>query len=204
MLQFRQRRRKCSASARAVGQSFGMARGTRGSLVAALVSAFLLGVLIWWRDEHPQVSRATGALTSAWNATARTVGGGAAAFTGRSVAPAAVKDRSAELGPEVEALNQQLLPLIAQCLARAKQRGVRGRGMLALAVKLAGAKGIGRVIESVEPAPNSVLPDAELLDCVRQSAFTVDLPPPASSGSSEILLAIPFEGAPDAGAPSSP
>jgi hypothetical protein len=44
--------------------------------------------------------------------------------------------------------------------------------------------------------------DPELIDCVRQSAFTVDLPTPSTTGVDDIELTIPFEGAPDAGAPS--
>jgi len=115
--------------------------------------------------------------------------------------PQGMKDRTGTLGPEVKALNRQLIPLVDQCFDQAKERGVRGRGMLALGVKLTGADGIGRIIESVEPAPNNAIDDPELIDCVRQSAFTVDLPPPTSSGSSELELTIPFEGAADAGAP---
>jgi hypothetical protein len=115
--------------------------------------------------------------------------------------PAGMKDRTGKMGPEVKALNEQLLPLVDQCFDQAKERGVRGRGMLALGVKLAGAEGIGRIIESVEPAAGNAIEDGELIDCVRQSAFTVDLPPPTSSGASELMLTIPFEAAPDAGTP---
>jgi hypothetical protein len=74
--------------------------------------------------------------------------------------------------------------------------------MLAIEVKLAGADGIGSIIETVEPAPGNDIGDPELFDCVRQSAFSVDLPTPAANGASERLLTIPFEGAPDAAAPS--
>jgi hypothetical protein len=112
-----------------------------------------------------------------------------------------MKDRTGKLGPEVKALNQQLLPLVGQCFDQAKERGVRGRGMLALGVKFAGAEGIGRIIEAVEPVDGNAIDDPELIDCVRQSAFTVDLPPPTADGASEATLTIPFEGAPDAGAP---
>lgn len=36
---------------------------TRSSIVAAVVVTLLLGLLIWWRDEHPRVARVTAALT---------------------------------------------------------------------------------------------------------------------------------------------
>ena len=119
-------------------------------------------------------------------------------------APAPMKDRTGKMGLEVKALNEQLLPLVEQCFDQAKERGVRGRGMLALQVKLAGTEGVGRIVESVEPAESNAVHDRELIDCVRQSAFTVDLPPSGASGSNDaMLLTIPFEGAPDAGAPTS-
>lgn len=118
-------------------------------------------------------------------------------------APGGMKDRTGKLGPEVKALNQQLLPLVGQCFDQAKERGVRGRGMLAVEVKFAGAEGIGRIIESVEPTASNAIGDPELIDCVRQSAFTVDLPPPTSDGASDVMLTMPFEGAPDAGVPTS-
>jgi hypothetical protein len=123
----------------------------------------------------------------------------APASSASGAAPAGMKDRTGKMGPEVKALNEQLLPLVDQCFDQATERGVRGRGMLALQVKFAGAEGIGRIIESVEPTESNAIGDPELIDCVRQSAFTVDLPPPTASGASEGMLTIPFEGAPDAG-----
>jgi hypothetical protein len=128
---------------------------------------------------------------------------GSAASARAAAEPQGMKDRTGKFGPEVKALNRQLLPLVDQCFDQAKERGVRGRGMLALGVKLTAADGIGGIIESVEPAPNNAIHDPELIDCVRQSAFTVDLPAPTSSGSRELEMTIPFEGAVDAGAPTS-
>jgi hypothetical protein len=229
-------------------------RMTRSSVVAALVVTVLLGLLIWWRDEHSRVERTTGALTPPSKAIPRAMGVVKAVPAARSAAPAAepalvppaasarsyepqmtdemrerrrrvlesqaasrraadpaakpelaaaepqgLQDRTGKMGPEVQALDEQLIPLIDQCFDQARARGVRGRGMLALEVKLAGAEGIGRIIESVEPAPDNDIHDPELIDCARQSAFTVDLPPPTSSGSSEGVMTIPFEGAADAG-----
>jgi hypothetical protein len=118
-----------------------------------------------------------------------------------SEARASVNGRKGKLRPEVKALRLQLIPVAEHCFAQAKRRGVHQRGMLAIEVTVAGAKGIGRIIETVEPAAGNAIDDPELIDCVRQSAFALALPPPASSGSSEALLTIPFEGAADASAP---
>ncbi|HTV23269.1 MAG TPA: hypothetical protein VMG12_31490 [Polyangiaceae bacterium] len=116
-----------------------------------------------------------------------------------------MQDKTGKLGAEVKAINEQFLPLAEQCFDQAKERGVRGSGMLALQVKLAGAEGVGRIIESLEPAPDNAVPDAELIDCMRQSAFTVDLPPPSETGGSSFEMTMPFEGASaDAGASAPP
>jgi hypothetical protein len=45
---------------------------TRSSIVAAIVVTVLLGLLIWWRDEHPHVARVTAALTPPSDAIPRT------------------------------------------------------------------------------------------------------------------------------------
>lgn len=233
---------------------------TRSSVVAAVVVTLLLGLLIWWRDEHSGVQRITEALTPPSKAVPRSTGKvtvvpavpsaspGAVASTeppeppaaaprpyepppmtdamrerrrrvldspgarapaaypaAGAAAPAALemKDQTGRMRPAGEPFDEHLLPLVDRCVDQAKQRGVHWRGMLALEVKLAGAEGVGRIVESVEAAPDSGIQDAELIDCVRQSAFTLDLPPPASSGSSEIMMTIPLEVMVDAGAPTS-
>lgn len=234
---------------------------TRSSIVAALVVTVLLGLLIWWRDEHAGVERNTEALSPRSAAFARPAGEVAAVPSARPVSPPAapaiaapaatrgpnehrpyeprplteamrerrqrvldspearavvpakpaspaeaaslgMADRTGNSGAEVKALNEQLVLLVGECFDQAKERGVHEPGMLAIAVKLAGAEGIGRIIEAAEPAPGNAIDDPELIDCVRQSSFTVDLPPPTSSGGSELMLTIPFEGVPDASAPS--
>lgn len=124
----------------------------------------------------------------------------AASGQAASDAPAPMKDKTGMMGPEVKALNEQFLPLVDQCFDQAKERGVRGHGMIALEVKFAGAEDVGRIIESVEPGSENAVHDPELIDCLRQSAFTVDLPAPTEASTSEAMLTIPFEGAPgDAG-----
>jgi len=115
--------------------------------------------------------------------------------------PAPMKDKTGMMGAEVKALNAQFLPLVDQCFDQAKERGVRQRGMLALNMKLAGAEGVGRIIESLEPAENNPIDDPELIDCLRQSAFTVDLPEPTATSVDEGQLTIPFDSFTDAGAP---
>jgi hypothetical protein len=118
--------------------------------------------------------------------------------------PGTMRDRTGVMPETVKAINAQLGPLIDQCFDQAQERGVNQRGMLALAVKLASAEGVGRIIETLEPTARNAIDDAELIDCVRQSAFTVDLPD-EGSGRTDFEMTIPY--APpsaDAGSASSP
>jgi hypothetical protein len=63
--------------------------------------------------------------------------------------------------------------------------------MLALSVKFASAEGVGSIIEDVEPEVRSELSDAELLNCVRQSAFTIDFPESMADKRGGGVLTIP-------------
>lgn len=115
-----------------------------------------------------------------------------------------MRDRTGTMPETVEALNAQFGPLLDQCFDQARERGVNQRGMLALSVHLASAEGVGRIIESLEPADINEVDDAELIDCLRQSAFTVDLPE-EGSGRTDFQMTIPYSPAlADAGAPSTP
>jgi hypothetical protein len=101
-------------------------------------------------------------------------------------------DKTGELPKEVlHALNHELMPMVSQCLEQAQERDPRLKGMLALEVHFASAEDLGSIIETVEPAPINDLADAELIECVRQSAFTLELPVPSSDLRAEGMLTVP-------------
>jgi hypothetical protein len=60
---------------------------TRSSIVAAVVVTLLLGLLIWWRDEHSRVDRASQALTPSSSAVSRVTGEAMVVPATRRVAP---------------------------------------------------------------------------------------------------------------------
>lgn len=93
---------------------------------------------------------------------------------------------------ELRVLNHELMPMISQCLDQAHERDPQLKGMLAVELAFASAEDLGSIVEAVEPAPINDLGDEELLDCVRQSAFTVDFPVPGKDGRSGGMLTIPF------------
>jgi hypothetical protein len=95
-----------------------------------------------------------------------------------------------ELGKEVRAVGKQLVSLATACHEQALERQPRLGGMLALNVHLALAEGIGGIIESVEPASGNQIGDAQLIECIRQSAFGIELPPPSASHDTNQTLTI--------------
>jgi hypothetical protein len=121
-------------------------------------------------------------------------------------APAAVKraagelkDHTGELNPEtMRILSHEFMPLVEECYDQAHQRNPALGGMLAVNIELAGAEEFGTIIESVDPAPGvNQLADDELLDCVRQSAFSLQLPQPLKSGRASRQLTMPFGDTPE-------
>lgn len=84
------------------------------------------------------------------------------------------------------------MPLLGDCYAQARERAPRLKGMLALAVKVADAEGIGGIIEDVEAAPGNEVPDEDLVECIRQSAFSIELPTPNQTARNGLQLTVPL------------
>lgn len=123
---------------------------------------------------------------------------GAALAPGRAPAPAGgepgtLVDKTGKLTEEeMRILNHELMPMISQCLDQAHERDPRLKGMLAVELKFASAEELGSIVETAEPAPINELGDEELLECVRQSAFALELPVPGKDGRSDGMLTIPY------------
>lgn len=105
--------------------------------------------------------------------------------------PKGAVDRTGELGEEVRTLNREFLPLVGECIDQAEERNPRLRGMLAVSLKIAADEEFGAIFEDVEAAEGNELQDDELIDCVRQSAFTLKLPAARLSGREGLTLTIP-------------
>ena len=102
-------------------------------------------------------------------------------------------DKTGELTQEeTRILNQELMPLVGQCLDQAHERDPELKGMLAIQLHFARAEGLGSIVETAEPAPINDLDEPELLECVRQSAFTIEFPMPASDRRTGRQLTIPY------------
>ena len=110
-----------------------------------------------------------------------------------------MRDRTGVMGDEVKVVNRELMPMVADCVDEAHERDPRLHGMLALGVKLANAEGVGSIFEAVEPGAKNEVDDAQMIDCIRQSAFSISLPMPKADSLQELQLTIPIDAAPDAG-----
>ena len=112
-----------------------------------------------------------------------------------------MKDRTGLMGDEVKVINRELMPMVGQCVDEAHERNPRLHGMLGLSVQLASAEGVGSIFETVEPTATNEVNDAEMIDCIRQSAFTISLPAPKADSLHEGMLTIPIDPGRDVGTP---
>ena len=101
----------------------------------------------------------------------------------------------------VERLNQDFMPLASECIEQAHARTPRLEGMLAIGLETIADEELGAVVEVADPAPTNDVLDPSLLECLRESAFSLTLPPPLTSGREKLEITLPIEPAPDAGAP---
>ena len=100
----------------------------------------------------------------------------------------------ADFGPELlEAVHTDFLPLMDECVELAHERDASLSGMLALQLNAIGDPMLGAVIERVEFGEQNDIVDAQLQECVRETAWSMILPPPEERGGHAFELTIPVE-----------
>ncbi|HEY6559182.1 MAG TPA: hypothetical protein VI072_17985 [Polyangiaceae bacterium] len=87
-------------------------------------------------------------------------------------------------------LNQDFMPLAKECVEQAQERTPELRGTLWLDVEIAAAEEVGGVIDRAEPAARNEVRDAELIECIRQSALSVTIPNPLMTGREPFVLTL--------------
>ncbi len=119
--------------------------------------------------------------------------GGAKPSSPAEETPGSIKDKTGWLGQEaLGIINRELYPMLSECSDQALERTPHLSGMLAIGLSLATAEDFGGIVESVEAAPENEVEDEALLECLRQSAFTIKLPAESTSGHSSLMLTIPL------------
>jgi hypothetical protein len=73
----------------------------------------------------------------------------------------------------IKRLNKELMPLVDECIDQAKARNPRLHGTLALSMTVAPTDN-HKIIVSVTPARGNQIDDPELLECIRESSFSVE------------------------------
>lgn len=82
----------------------------------------------------------------------------------------------------VEHLNREFMPLASECIEQAQDRAPQLSGMVGISLETMSDEQHGGVIAAADPAPSNTVADPLLLECIRESALSVSLPPPLTSG----------------------
>jgi hypothetical protein len=107
--------------------------------------------------------------------------------------PGNLKDHTGELSPEtMRVMNHEFIPLMHECYDQAHERNPGLRKLPGFSIQLAGAEEHGTIIETVEPLPGmNEQVDDDLMECLRQSAFSIQLPMPLKSGIRRLQITMP-------------
>jgi hypothetical protein len=95
----------------------------------------------------------------------------------------------------VDQLNRDFMPLAKECVDQAQQR-TPVTGLIALAMETVADEQLGAVVDVAEPAPSNQVVDPLLFECLRESAFSLSLPPPPTGGRMKALITLRMDDSP--------
>jgi hypothetical protein len=90
----------------------------------------------------------------------------------------------------VDQLNRDFMPLAKECVEQAQQRTPQLTGMIALAMETVADEQLGAVVDVADPAPSNQVADPQLFECLRETAFSLSLPPPPTGGRTKALITL--------------
>jgi hypothetical protein len=95
-------------------------------------------------------------------------------------------DLTNKMGPGREKLvaflNDEFSPLLAECVEQAEARAPTQAGMFFIGIETLAYEELGAVVEVAAPTERNQLADPLFIECVRESAFTLIIPPPLTNG----------------------
>lgn len=98
-------------------------------------------------------------------------------------------------------INEEFMPLASECIEQAEARSPRLSGMLAIGLETIADAELGAVVDAADPTPTNNVVDPLLLECIRESALSLTIPPPLTSGREKFELTLPVGPQPGSGAP---
>lgn len=101
----------------------------------------------------------------------------------------------------VDQLNKDFMPLASECIEEAELRSPQLSGMLAIGLETIADEQLGAIVDLADPTPTNNVMDPLLLECIRESAFSLTLPPPLTSGREKFQITLPVGPQPDPEAP---
>lgn len=113
--------------------------------------------------------------------------------------PGHLSDRIGGRDTLVKYLNHGFMPLAQECIERAQEQAPALKGLLALSLETLSDEQLGAVVDVAEAAPNNEISNADLLECIRETAYSLRLPPPPTQGREKFVLTLPIEPAVDMG-----
>jgi hypothetical protein len=144
------------------------------------------------REEGP-ADRGGGAAPPSRKAAEGTQQGDAKPPDDEASTPGNLIDRTGNHGHMVKVMNEDLMPLVDECYALARETQPELTGMLVLDVEMIGDEDIGGVIETAELGQGNEIVDPALVECVQESLLSTTLPPPPEGGRDAISLQMRLE-----------
>jgi hypothetical protein len=95
----------------------------------------------------------------------------------------------------VDQLNRDFMPLAKECVDQAQARAPV-TGLIALAMETVADEQLGAVVDVAAPAPTNQVVDPLLFECLRESAFSLSLPPPPAGGRMKALITLRMDDSP--------
>lgn len=90
------------------------------------------------------------------------------------------------------ALNRDFMPLANECIEEATARTSGIQGTLAIEIDVVADPELGAVIDRADYPPMNEVHEAELLDCIRETALSTTLPPPPQGGRDVFMISMPI------------
>jgi hypothetical protein len=92
--------------------------------------------------------------------------------------------------PVVDQVNRDFMPLASECIEQAQARLPQLAGMIALSMETVADEQLGGVVDVADPALSNQIGDPLLFECLRESAFSLTLPPPPVGGRMKVMITL--------------